>query len=60
MPALKCMKCDRWTFEDGCSLKSYHMMKKCMADKEDYFKPYEKRQAAETELSSKNQNKGDE
>ncbi|MBP0987798.1 MAG: hypothetical protein J6S92_05915, partial [Oscillospiraceae bacterium] len=38
MPALKCISCSRWSFEGGCTLHSYSLMRDCMMDAKDFHK----------------------
>ena len=38
MPAAKCIKCSRWSFETGCTLHSYSLMRDCMMDKKDFYR----------------------
>ena len=52
MPALKCASCKRWSFETGCSLYSYGLMKKCMIDEAEYYIPADSEQ--ENERSAEN------
>lgn len=38
MPAAKCISCSRWSFQNGCTLHSYSLMRDCMMDKKDFYR----------------------
>lgn len=38
MPAAKCTSCSRWSFQNGCTLHSYELMRDCMMDKKNFYR----------------------
>jgi hypothetical protein len=38
MPAAKCTSCSRWSFQNGCTLHSYALMRDCMMDKKNFYR----------------------